>query len=230
MKEKYIWTCDYCGKEFNTKKESDKHELSCDKNPSNNKFFYIHNGKQAFLIYWVTTLLVFGSAIVISNRLPEPNILNYQPIFIFFLINILIGCIVFLEMLITSSKFDKKTPSVVKYSVVIALIYLFLASTVNVSAGYIAKKEKDFKEKIEKITQPTSTPTPIPTSTPFPKKTSAAKTSTSNGTNSGNVECIGPDGKQFSTTLDECKKLNESWGKPVDYITNCQMNQECGGV
>lgn len=27
----YIWTCDYCGSEFPTKKESDKHELTCKK-------------------------------------------------------------------------------------------------------------------------------------------------------------------------------------------------------
>lgn|GEM_PF-3088685 len=33
MKKKYIWTCDYCGKEFATKKESDYHESNCIKNP-----------------------------------------------------------------------------------------------------------------------------------------------------------------------------------------------------
>jgi len=33
----YIWTCDYCGKEFNTKSESDDHEKSCNINPINSK-------------------------------------------------------------------------------------------------------------------------------------------------------------------------------------------------
>lgn len=30
-----VWTCDFCSKEFKTKKESDKHELKCKKNPIN---------------------------------------------------------------------------------------------------------------------------------------------------------------------------------------------------
>lgn len=34
-KYKVVWVCDFCGKEFNTKKESDKHELKCSKNPIN---------------------------------------------------------------------------------------------------------------------------------------------------------------------------------------------------
>lgn len=34
-KYKVVWTCDFCGKEFNTKKESDKHELECSRNPIN---------------------------------------------------------------------------------------------------------------------------------------------------------------------------------------------------
>jgi methionyl-tRNA synthetase len=29
----YVWICDFCGEEFKTKKESDKHELTCEKNP-----------------------------------------------------------------------------------------------------------------------------------------------------------------------------------------------------
>lgn len=31
-KTKEVWTCDYCGQEFNTKKEADGHEVNCDKN------------------------------------------------------------------------------------------------------------------------------------------------------------------------------------------------------
>jgi len=34
-KYKVVWACDFCGKEFNTKKESDKHELECPQNPIN---------------------------------------------------------------------------------------------------------------------------------------------------------------------------------------------------
>lgn len=35
--EDYVWTCDYCDKEFDSKFESDKHEEICEKNPNNIK-------------------------------------------------------------------------------------------------------------------------------------------------------------------------------------------------
>lgn len=35
--EDYIWTCDYCGEEFETKLKSDNHEKICNKNPINLK-------------------------------------------------------------------------------------------------------------------------------------------------------------------------------------------------
>lgn len=36
-KEEYIWTCDYCDKEFDTEKECDQHEKKCELNPKNKK-------------------------------------------------------------------------------------------------------------------------------------------------------------------------------------------------
>lgn len=50
-----------------------------------------------------------------------------------------------------------------------------------------------------------------------------------NNNNSNNVECIGPDGKQFFTSLVACTSLNEKWGKTVDYMTNCNIHPDCGG-
>ncbi len=61
------------------------------------------------------------------------------------------------------------------------------------------------------------------------KDSSLSKTNTVVNNNSGNIECIGPDGKNFWTSLDECKKLNEKWGKPLDYMVNCNIHQDCGG-
>lgn len=37
-KYKAVWTCDFCGKEFDTKKESDKHESACELNSKKRKF------------------------------------------------------------------------------------------------------------------------------------------------------------------------------------------------
>jgi hypothetical protein len=61
--------------------------------------------------------------------------------------------------------------------------------------------------------------------------TTGSKTGSSNvsKTQSNTVNCIGPDGKQFNTTMDECKSLNEKWGKPVDYMINCNIHVDCGG-
>lgn len=79
-------------------------------------------------------------------------------------------------------------------------------------------------------TSPTSSPTtealatPIPSATPQPKKITVQTSQ-----NSNNVDCVGPDGKQFSTTMAECKTLNEKWGKTVDYIVDCSISDQCGG-
>lgn len=64
----------------------------------------------------------------------------------------------------------------------------------------------------------------------FANKSSQQNSGTQQNLNNGSqIECIGPDGKHFNTTMEECKKLNESWGKPVDYMTNCNFPAECGG-
>jgi len=81
---------------------------------------------------------------------------------------------------------------------------------------------------------PTATPLPVPTSIPTPTSVPTikpkVKTTTSSSSGTGSlIECIGPDGKQFNTSMDECKKLNEQWGKPVNYMTDCNYPPECGG-
>ena len=45
----------------------------------------------------------------------------------------------------------------------------------------------------------------------------------------GSIDCVGPDGKQFKTSESECRNLNESWGKELDYIVNCNISSNCGG-
>jgi len=59
-----------------------------------------------------------------------------------------------------------------------------------------------------------------------PKQSSNVATTNQNA---NQIECIGPDGKHFNTSMDECKNLNEKWGKPVDYMTNCNIHPDCGG-
>lgn len=72
------------------------------------------------------------------------------------------------------------------------------------------------------------TVSPTPTSTPSPSK-KPAQVNKDSLAQTNKIECIGPDGKQFTTTMEECKNLNEKWGKSVDYIVNCTSPVECGG-
>jgi len=60
-------------------------------------------------------------------------------------------------------------------------------------------------------------------------KSSTSKTNTVATNNSNNLECIGPDGKHFNTTMDECKKLADKWNKPLDYMLDCNIHPDCGG-
>jgi|GEM_PF-2728741 len=140
-----VWTCDYCGKEFKTKKLSDIHELKCIKNPQNSRFL------------------------------------------------ILIGVLVFIG------------------------IFFFVDSVVK------AKEKSNFIP--QQIQEPTPTITSTPTLIPKPK----TQNTTNTNNNGSQIDCIGPDGKQFKTSMTECKNLAEKWGKQLNYMTNCELVGKCEG-
>jgi len=175
----YIWTCDYCGKEFETKKESDKHELRCPRNPSSNEItikFRKPNSSQLtifFLILTVGYIFVFGlvDSYAKSNSLPRRNFLN--------------------------------------------------------PFTWLSDNNSDVSPTPTLQPSPTQTPSPNPTTTS--KKTTNNQSQPTNTNNSGAVECVGPDEKHFNTTISECEKLNQSWGKPVNYMVNCNQSGKCGG-
>lgn len=69
----YIWTCDYCGKEFETKKESDTHELGCVENPS------VKNSLKKFLkpakfggIAWIVSVISFFAIAAATSNINPP--------------------------------------------------------------------------------------------------------------------------------------------------------------
>lgn len=69
-KDNYVWTCDYCGQEFRSKKESDKHELNCNNNPkmvkTSSRFLKF---SKIFGISWVTSVVLFFLfALIASNN------------------------------------------------------------------------------------------------------------------------------------------------------------------
>ena len=174
-KDKYVWTCDYCGKEFATKRLSDLHELKCEKNK--NREVVIR-----FKASTMNAMFNFGSLFMV---------------------------IYFLTYFVANS----------------------YAKGNSLPIRDLLQPHKWFSTEVEVI--PTPLPSLIPTSIPTSIIARTIKPKTQVTTNTGNtgsqIKCIGPDGIQFKTTMDECKKLNETWGKPVDYMTNCTYPAECGG-
>ena len=70
---KSVWTCDFCGKEFKTKKESDKHELSCGKNPqkrNKNKNIII------VILFIVILFLIFKNNFKSINKIDNSSSKN----------------------------------------------------------------------------------------------------------------------------------------------------------
>jgi len=176
MKYEYeqVWVCDYCGKEFKTKKKCDQHELECPKK-DNQKFSISINRKKIFnsvLGLLIAYLLLFG----LANSYAESNNLIAKNLFK------------------PSTWFRQENGTV---------------------EGDIAPT-------------PTSSYNVTPTPTIKPKVTNAPNQKT-NDPSVGSVECIGPDGKHFFTTMEECTNLNQKWGKPVNYMVNCTYPSECGG-
>lgn len=244
MKDDYetVWSCDFCKKEFKSIEESDSHELECIQNPKNKKFLQNISPKKAWQYLWVTTMFIFLINILIYAKYSnEANVdlLNGKFINTLFFFNIGLGIISFLAVIISSNKPKNNRVSMfVKNSLIICFFYLLINSLVFAVEGNTAKNNESYRNKYYIGT----TPTPVPTievkitPTVTPKKTvntnNTQKTNTN--TNQGSqIDCIGPDGVQFKTTMEECKRLNETWGKPVDYMVNCNYSDLCangGGI
>lgn len=115
-----------------------------------------------------------------------------------------------------------------QYLSVCVLIVFSFFSLLNLVPESSTAKFSNKAESSKEISNPLPT---IRTPTPTPATVQAAqKTTTQPFTrNSEMVTCIGPDKKQFETTMTECKTLNEKWGAPVDYMLNCNIHPDCGG-
>ena len=63
-KYKVVWTCDFCKKEFDTKKESDQHELTCVKNPlvskNNKKFLKLSKISRIIWVICIFMVILIG--------------------------------------------------------------------------------------------------------------------------------------------------------------------------
>lgn len=151
LNNKYVWTCDYCGKEFNTLKKCDEHELKCDKNQNRFDFPYIKNPKKSWLILWVTTMLVFGITLYINLGLfPKGiNLFNEKGVLYLFLANIILGIIAFFGTMLSLNRNEKNVSSIVKYSLVFCFIYLLFNAGIVLSLDTILKEQKVKKDYLK---------------------------------------------------------------------------------
>ncbi|MFA5750001.1 MAG: hypothetical protein WC895_02150 [Candidatus Shapirobacteria bacterium] len=154
-----IWICNFCDKEFKTKKESHKHELKCVQNPKNKKFPFNTRPDRAWFYLWVTTLLIFVTTLLVNSKFIEYNVnlLNSDFLIILFLLNIGLGVFSFLAMFIRYKQKKNQASILTKNILVICLIYFLISPSVFAIEGYKAKNNEDYKNKyyIE------ITPTPI---------------------------------------------------------------------
>lgn len=150
-----VWTCDFCGEEFKTKKESDKHELTCEKNQTKPNLLWI----------FIALLGIYFFTYFISNSYAQSNGLPIRD---------------------------------------------------------LLQPQKWFSSEVEKVITPIPTPTLEISPTPTLKPKIKVTTNTNNA--GSQINCIGPDGKQFKTTEAECKKFNESWGNKSATNNNTNTN------
>lgn len=84
-KNEVVWTCNYCGQEFGSKKLSDIHEFGCTKNPKNSRVLTIKLPSQTKL-FWIAISVIFVyvlffflvNAFARDNNLEKRDILQPQ--------------------------------------------------------------------------------------------------------------------------------------------------------
>jgi len=160
-----VWNCDFCEQEFKTKKESDKHELKCNRNPKNQKFPFIIDPKRAWEIFWLTTLLTFFATLLIVIRFTKFDItlLCGNVLLALFLINICLGIFAFLAIFARYKQNKNQISFLTKNIIIICLIYLMTNSFVFAVEGYKSKTNEEYKNKYYVTQPPVSAPTPFPT-------------------------------------------------------------------
>lgn len=203
--------CRYCKENLNQK--------------SNKSFRFLY-------LRWSLSMLIFFIFLFATRRMDLSQELGIVAIGLF--IVVIFGGMAFYLMLVSKILGHLKTKNAKIYGLIsLATIFAFFGLLINFDSveaklGFDPPEFKNSTQKVNLISSPTTTPSSTPVSTTKTTKTSVQKNATSPN-NSNQVECIGPDGKKFTTSMDDCKSLNEKWGKTVDYMTNCNIHSNCGG-
>lgn len=72
-----VWTCDYCGEEFKTKKESGKHESICKKNPTNkqpSKLISIFKSIIIIPFAFIFSIFNFTKQLIVGGKVPLDDV------------------------------------------------------------------------------------------------------------------------------------------------------------
>ncbi|HSV94851.1 MAG TPA: hypothetical protein VLH94_02690 [Spirochaetia bacterium] len=172
------------------------------------------------LFLWVFSILVVvGMSYIKTENQFEENI----SVFVF-VVDIIVGILSFCFMVLFKM-LDVWSPKVV--GIIIGLLVVGGVGLVSANFNELFVSEKQEVTPTAAIISPTTIPA---LAQEVIKESTIAKKSieTANAVG-GSFECVGPDGKIFKTSESECKKLNESWGKPMDYMVNCTVSNTCGG-
>ena len=179
-----VWTCDFCGEEFSTKKESNKHELTCKKNPEKYKILLRF---KKYLIISVICLIVFFTSLYfggIKNGSFNENYSLEKDIALLILISsVVIGTVFFSLMIHSFNKFSvyknktKKPNSgtIFGWASLFIFIYFIIYVVANANAQNnslppknLLQPQKWFSSEIKKEITPTPTHTIKITLTPTP--------------------------------------------------------------
>lgn len=191
------------------------------------------------LISWLLSIGVFAGILIWLSVTGKTFDQDHNILFIAFCVDILFGIVAFLSFLITSANSGNKIvkdlikeEKIIQKEIAKQQTNPWLIMTVILSivvAFLIGSKNTAFLGTTQ-INTPTVSNTLVPTVIPVATSVPIKPVQTESKSNTGSqIECIGPDGKHFQTTMDNCKNLNEKWGKPVDYMVDCNITPDCGG-
>lgn len=188
------------------------------KSPDNKGTVFL---RRLFSFLWIATIVAFATHLLISFNYGSDKYWQDWRVWLF-LGNIGLGIIFFLAAFLTIGKSTGKKMSVPRKAAWSIPIIYFLITVIPALADI------DFSQR--RVVPAIVPPVPTITITLSPTTVKANTQAITNPKTTGShVDCIGPDGKQFKTSMEECKKLNEKWGKSLDYMTDCNIHADCGG-
>lgn len=172
---------------------------------------------------WVLSMLVF---LVSMSQLQNDNNSYWL---IAMLSSIVVGFIAFFTLVVSIPQSKSRYGLITLLTFILFFGVMFNYETLASAFGlnsYPRDKVSPVSDSAKTTASPSLTPSLTPTTLPTRQPSNS---SDGNLVEKNKVDCIGPDGKQFNTTMEDCKNLNEKWGKQVNYIVNCIIPTECGG-